>query len=68
MFLLRSTNDHDRSRTATATAAQALRQYARMSRDGLAPRVTDLNGRAISPAELRYHAVLQTPARLPYLG
>lgn len=56
MFIIAGTKDSGRNRACTATATQALRQHKDMANAGLAPVVTDLNGRRLSLEVLRGHA------------
>ena len=56
MFLIAGTTDHGRHRACTATAAQALNQHREMTAKGLAPIVTDLQGRAMTIDHLRGRA------------
>lgn len=62
MFRIAGTKDKGRNRACTATAAQALRQHSDMTVAGLAPVVTDLNGRRLSLETLRGRARLETVA------
>ncbi len=62
MFRIAGTKDQGRKRACTATAAQALCHHSDMTIAGLAPIVTDLNGRRLSLATLRGRARLETVA------
>ena len=59
MFRIAGTKDEGRNRACTATAVQALRQHSHMTVAGLAPIVTDLNGRRLSLETLRGRARLE---------
>ena len=59
MFRIAGTKDMGRNRACTGTASQALRQHSAMTVAGLAPIVTDLNGRRLSLQTLRGHARLE---------
>lgn len=59
MFLIADTKDGGRSRACTATAVQALRQLRDMTVAGLAPVVTDINGRRLSLETLSRRARLE---------
>ena len=62
MFRIAGTVDKGRRRACTATAVQALRQHSDMTTAGLAPVVTDLNGRRLSLDALRGRARLEAVA------
>ena len=61
MVLIADTGDGGRSRACTATAVQALRQPEEMTVSGLAPIVTDINGRQLSFETLSRRARLELP-------
>ncbi len=62
MFRIAGTKDKGRHRACAATAVQALRQHSDMTVAGLAPIVTDLNGRMLSLETLRGRARFEAAA------